>query len=224
MIFLFDDGSTLDLPREFQSAFAEFDPRHLETLLIAAVDYFWETHQQFNRLGAVCPWEQEFGTKSSFARHMLGRMSEPPHFVDEISDPLASLGVKGLVVRAKKAIARSDWERAKKEAEASVFFDPENAEGWQIVGRIARALGNPHRARVAFKKSAGIEGSPYLNVVDCPACGWVPDGRPHWPCSKCDELFDAFAKTACARCGQLVASIRCQSCGAAAPYDVWSRR
>lgn len=38
--------------------------------------------------------------------------------------------------------------------------------------------------------------------IECPQCGWKPDGTPYWMCSKCHYIWNTFDTAAqCPACG-----------------------
>lgn len=38
--------------------------------------------------------------------------------------------------------------------------------------------------------------------IECPKCGWQPDGGAYWQCSSCGHVWDTFATAArCPECG-----------------------
>jgi DNA-directed RNA polymerase subunit RPC12/RpoP len=40
-----------------------------------------------------------------------------------------------------------------------------------------------------------------IEDVQCPNCGWQPDGEKHWLCRSCEMEFDMFADAGrCPRC------------------------
>lgn len=59
--------------------------------------------------------------------------------------------------------------------------------------------------------------------VQCPHCGWIPDGQRHWTCEECHvEPFDTFAQDAtCPGCAHAFDETLCPACDHVSPYDFW---
>ena len=64
--------------------------------------------------------------------------------------------------------------------------------------------------------------APHYSGVACPECGAPPPAGPFWPCTKCGQPFDHFAKAAvCPRCGHYAESTACPECLAQHPIHAW---
>lgn len=65
---------------------------------------------------------------------------------------------------------------------------------------------------------------PKRKSINCPKCGWVPDGKPHWGCEKCGTTFDTFetkAKCPNEECGNSWELTQCIACGKRIPHKDW---
>jgi hypothetical protein len=92
----------------------------------------------------------------------------------------------------------------------------------------------PHAVIHAKEDSPPARQSPsHANVIDalrdpsrqrirCPACGWVPDGKPHWECELCLTRFDTFKTRAhCPQCPNSWHLTECILCWEHSPHEDW---
>lgn len=62
--------------------------------------------------------------------------------------------------------------------------------------------------------------------IECPKCGWEPDGGEYWACSACGHIWDTFATAArCPSCGHQHEHTSCipfrGGCNAYEPHIDW---
>lgn len=61
--------------------------------------------------------------------------------------------------------------------------------------------------------------------VRCPACGWEPDGQPHWQCELCFAVFDTFAtRASCPECPNRWRETQCPKCAVTSDHEDWYER
>jgi hypothetical protein len=61
--------------------------------------------------------------------------------------------------------------------------------------------------------------------IRCPSCRWQHDGREHWACEACGDVFDTFVTGAsCPSCPQSWTFTQCPKCDALSPHEDWYER
>jgi hypothetical protein len=75
----------------------------------------------------------------------------------------------------------------------------------ELIARLARRTGRPR--------------------IRCPRCLWEHDGKKHWACEDCGEIFDTFVTgAACPSCPNSWKLTQCPKCDALSPHDDWYER
>ncbi|MDP9081733.1 MAG: DUF4272 domain-containing protein [Bacteroidota bacterium] len=57
--------------------------------------------------------------------------------------------------------------------------------------------------------------------IECPRCGWEPDGEAHWKCT-CGQAWNTFeTKGKCPACGIQWQDTSCPGCGQSSKHELW---